>query len=109
MVTTARKGYTSDVSDEEWAFCAPYLTLMKEGSPQRCHSLMAANEQDRAQVGELAAALQAVTGQNVQVAFVDQCYTGEQSAQAAEQTGLNWKWSNITKPSVVLCCFLAVG
>jgi len=25
----------SDVSDEEWAFCAPYLTLMKEDAPQR--------------------------------------------------------------------------
>ena len=36
-----RKGYASDVSDEEWAFCAPYLTLMKEGAPQREHSLRA--------------------------------------------------------------------
>ena len=27
--------YPSDVSDEEWAFCAPYLTLMKEDAPQR--------------------------------------------------------------------------
>src|SRR5581483_7610442 len=34
-----RKGYPSDVSDEEWAFCAPYLTLMKEDAPQREHSL----------------------------------------------------------------------
>ena len=30
-----RKGYPSDVSDEEWEFCAPYLTLMKEDAPQR--------------------------------------------------------------------------
>jgi transposase len=48
----------------------------------------ATNEQDRAQVGALASALQEATGQNVQVAFVDQGYTGEQPAQAAEQTGL---------------------
>lgn len=34
-----RKGYPSDVSDEEWAFIAPYLTLMKEDAPQRQHSL----------------------------------------------------------------------
>jgi transposase len=199
-MATTRKGYPSDVSDEEWAFCVPYLTLMKEQSPQRRHSLRAvfnalrylmrvggawrmlpndlppwaavqqqtqrwlragcfeamahdlrlllrlgqqregvpsavvldsrtlqstpesggragfdghkkrkgskvhaavdtlghllalkvtaANKQDRAQVGELAAALQEVTGQNVQVAFVDQGYTGEQPAQAAAQTGL---------------------
>ena len=33
--------YPSDVSDEEWAFCAPYLTLMKEDAPQREHDLRA--------------------------------------------------------------------
>jgi hypothetical protein len=27
--------FPSDVSDEEWAFCAPYLTLMQEEAPQR--------------------------------------------------------------------------
>ena len=34
-----RNSYPSDVTDEEWAFCAPYLTLMKESAPQRDHSL----------------------------------------------------------------------
>lgn len=34
-----RTGYPSDVSDEEWAFIAPYLTLMSESAPQRVHSL----------------------------------------------------------------------
>ncbi|HWQ12718.1 MAG TPA: IS5/IS1182 family transposase, partial [Roseiflexaceae bacterium] len=28
-----RTGYPSDVSDDEWAFVAPYLTLMKEDAP----------------------------------------------------------------------------
>jgi transposase len=36
-----RKGYPSDVSDEEWSFCVNYLTLMKEAAPQREHSLRA--------------------------------------------------------------------
>src|SRR6187399_162671 len=36
---SGKTGYPSDVSDEEWAFCAPYLTLMKEEAPQREHSL----------------------------------------------------------------------
>jgi transposase len=36
-----RTNYPSDVSDEQWAFCAPYLTLMKEDSPQRDYSLRA--------------------------------------------------------------------
>ncbi len=34
-----RKPYASDVSDDEWAFVAPYLTLMTEDAPQREHSL----------------------------------------------------------------------
>jgi transposase len=35
----ARKPYPSDVTDEEWAFVAPYLTLMREDAPQREHDL----------------------------------------------------------------------
>lgn len=31
--------YPSDCSDEEWAFAAPYLTLMREDAPQRTHPL----------------------------------------------------------------------
>ena len=38
---SGKSGYPSDVTDEEWAFCAPYLTLMKEDAPQREHSLRA--------------------------------------------------------------------
>ena len=34
-----RKPYPSDVSDDEWAFVAPYLTLMREDAEQREHSL----------------------------------------------------------------------
>src|SRR5215207_8529133 len=37
--TPFRDAYPSDVSDEEWAFVAPYLTLMREDAPQRDHSL----------------------------------------------------------------------
>jgi transposase len=195
-----RKAYPSDVSDEEWAFVAPYLTLMKEDAPQREHSLREvfnglryivrtgvpwrmmpndlppwhtvyqqtqrwlkagvfeemvrdlrmlireiegrmpqpraaildsrtlqstperggragydghkrrkgskvhlavdtlgqllavvvtpANEQDRAQVAALAAQIQEATGESVEVAFVDQGYTGEQPAADAEAHGI---------------------
>lgn len=38
---TQRKSYPTDVSDEEWAFSAPYLTLMVEQAPQRKHELRA--------------------------------------------------------------------
>lgn len=195
-----RKPYPTDVSDEEWAFVAPYLTLMTEEAPQRDHSLRevfnglryvarggitwrmipndlppwytvyqqtqrwlkaevfeamvhdlrillrlaagrneqphaaifdsrtlqsspesgeragydgakrrkgskthmavdtlglllalhvtAADEQDRSQVGQLAQDVQTVTGETVEVAFVDQGYTGERAALAAEQYGI---------------------
>lgn len=195
-----REAYPSDVTDDEWAFVAPYLTLMKEDAPQREHSLREvfnglryivrtgaqwrympndlppwptvyqqtqrwlragvfedlvrdlrmllreiverhpqpsaaildsrtlqstpesgaragydghkkrkgskvhlavdtlgqllavlvtpANEQDRAQVAALAEQIQEVTGESVEVAFVDQGYTGTQPAEAAEQHGI---------------------
>lgn len=47
-----------------------------------------ANEQDRAQVGELAKQIQEVTGDSVEIAFVDQGYTGEKAAAAAEEHGI---------------------
>lgn len=195
MDTASRTPYDSDVSDEEWAFLAPYLTLMREDAPQRVHPLRdlfnglryiartglqwrfmphdlppwpavyqqtrrwlaadvfaasiadlrvlirlgegraeqptavildsrtlqstpesggraggdgakrkqgskvhlavdtlgdllaihvtPANEQDRAQVAELAAAVQAATGETVTLAYVDQGYTGDTPRQAA--------------------------
>lgn len=199
-MATKRQPYPSDVSDQEWEFCAPYLTLMKEEAPQRAHDLRkvfnalrwlvragcswrmmphefapwwvvqqqtqrwlragcfeamahdlrailrmvqdrppeptavildsrtvqstpesggragfdghkkrkgskvhaavdtlghllalkvtAANEQDRAQVAELAQAVQEATGENVQIAYVDQGYTGEQPAADAAKRGM---------------------
>lgn len=215
------RGYPTDVSDEEWEFCAPYLTLMREDAPQREHALRdifnalrwmvragcpwrlmptnlppwkavheqtqrwiragafeamahdlrvllrelleeragqptaviidsrtvqstpesgaragydghkrrkgskvhiavdtlgcllalkvtAANEQERAQVAQLAQELQSVTGQNVKVAFVDQGYTGARSRPPPRRKGSAWKSSNSRKPSVALCsCHVA--
>ena len=34
-----RQPYPTDVGDEEWAFVAPYLTLMREDAPQRRYPL----------------------------------------------------------------------
>ncbi len=48
----------------------------------------AADEQDRAQVATLADAVQEITGENVELAYVDQGYTGENAATAAEQHGM---------------------
>ena len=196
----ARQCYPSDVSDAEWAFCAPYLTLMRADAPQRKHEwralydglrwfvragcpwrllpqdlppwttvqqqtrrwvragcfeamahdlravlrlaagrhaapsaaildsrtlqstpasggragfdgakqrkgskvhvavdtlghllalkVTAANDQDRAPVGDLAQAVQEATGDNVELAYVDQGYTGAKPAAAAQAHGL---------------------
>jgi len=48
----------------------------------------AANEQDRVQVAQLAEQVQDVTGDTVEVAFVDQGYTGEQAAEDATEHGI---------------------
>ncbi len=47
-----------------------------------------ADAQDRAQVARLAAAVQAATGDSVEVAFVDQGYTGDQPAAEAAAQGI---------------------
>jgi len=47
-----------------------------------------ADEQDRAQVEQLAQAVQDITGQTVELAYVDQGYTGEEPKRAAEAHGI---------------------
>jgi transposase len=205
-----RTSYSSDVSDAEWEFLAPYLTLMREDAPQRTHALResfnalryvvktgcqwrllphdfpdwwvvyqqarrwiragvleqithdlrvilrlvlernpqpsatifdgrtlqstpesgaragfdghkmkkgskvhiavdtlgnllalkvtAANEQERAQVADLAAKVQEVTGKNVEMAFVDQGYTGEAPATQAQEHGIRLEVVKHTEP-----------
>jgi hypothetical protein len=46
-----------------------------------------ADEQDRAQVADLAAQVQAATGEKVELAYVDQGYTGAEPATAAQAHG----------------------
>lgn len=48
----------------------------------------AANEQERAQVAELAAKIQDVTGGHVEIAYVDQGYTGASAAEQAKGAGI---------------------
>ena len=48
----------------------------------------AANEQERAQVAGLTAKIQEVTGGTVEIAFVDQGYTGETAADEAKANGI---------------------
>ena len=48
----------------------------------------AADEQDRAQVAELAERAQTETGETIEIAYVDQGYTGENAADAAEEHGI---------------------
>ncbi|MGF6673793.1 transposase [Paraburkholderia sp. WSM4174] len=50
-----------------------------------------ANEQERAQVADLARQVQQATGETVKVAFADQGYTGEAPAQAARAQGIDFQ------------------
>ena len=52
-------------------------------------TVTAANEQERAQVAELTAKIQEVTGNTVEIAYVDQGYTGEVAADDAKVNGIN--------------------
>jgi transposase len=52
-------------------------------------TVTSANEQERAQVSELAKNVQEVTRETVQIAFGDQGDTGEDAAQQAEQEGIS--------------------
>ncbi|GBQ24088.1 transposase [Gluconacetobacter sacchari DSM 12717] len=47
-----------------------------------------ANVDDRAEVGRLSAAIQDATGESVELAYVDQGYTGARPAEAAKQEGI---------------------
>ncbi len=47
-----------------------------------------ANQDDRKEVGRLADAIQEATGQSVELAYVDQGYTGDRAAAAAAEHGI---------------------
>ncbi len=47
-----------------------------------------ADHDDRAEVGRLAEAIQVATDQSVELAYVDQGYTGERSTTAAKDQGI---------------------
>ena len=53
-----------------------------------CLSVRAANEQDRARVAQLAAKVQEVTGESVELAYVNQGDSGEQPGADAAAHGL---------------------
>ena len=69
-----------------------------------------ANEPERAQVGELAKQVQVATQKSVELACVDQGYTGEQRAAAAAEQGIKTgSRQNWPKPNVGSCCCLDAG
>jgi transposase len=57
-----------------------------------------ANAQERAQVGELAQAVQEVTGQDVEVALVDEGSTGETATEAAQEHGIRLEVVRMSEP-----------
>jgi transposase len=51
-------------------------------------SVTPADEQDRAQVGGLASQVQLITGDHVELAYVDEGYTGQATGEAAAEHGI---------------------
>ena len=87
-------------TDEEWAFVAPYLALVREDAPQRTHDL---------RVERIAGAVQEVTGDSVDLAYVDHGYTGEQPAQEAAEHGITLRLSSTRRPGAASCFCLEGG
>lgn len=56
-----------------------------------------ATRDDRAEVGRLAEAVQEATGESVELAYVDQGYTGEKPAAAAQAHGIELKVVKLTE------------
>ncbi len=63
---------------------------------------------DHAQVEELSVKLQEVTKQKLQLAYVDQGYTGESAAEAAPQHGIKLEVVKLSEDSAALCSCHAV-
>lgn len=63
-----------------------------------------ANEQERAQVAELARQIQQVKGHTVNVAFADRGYTGEEPAQAALDEGIELQVIKLEEAKKASCC-----
>jgi transposase len=63
----------------------------------------AASEQDRAQIDRLAEEVQQITGHNVELAYVDQGYTGQTAADAATQHGIQLQVVKHTEANVASC------
>ena len=64
-----------------------HLAVDTLGHPLAVHA-SAADEQDRAHVAPLLEKVQDVTGGNVELAYADQGYTGEDAAKAADAEGI---------------------
>jgi len=60
-------------------------------------------------VSELARQVRQITEENVELAHVDQGYTGETAEEAAAEHGSNWKSSSIPTPNAASCCCRAGG
>jgi transposase len=58
-----------------------------------------ANEDDRKELEKLSEEIQKATGENVELAYVDQGYTGEKASESAAEHGTSdSKWSSMRRP-----------
>ena len=72
-------------------------------------SVTPADQGDRSQVEALAQDMQQVTGGTVEMAYVDQGYTGPNAEETAQSHGIRLEWSNTPWRNAASCCCRAVG
>ena len=64
-----------------------------------------ANEDDREEVEKLSEEIQEATGESVELAYVEQGYTGERASGFAAEQASGWRrWSSTRRPSAASCC-----
>jgi hypothetical protein len=85
-----------------------HLTVNTLGHLLALHVTPASTD-DRAEAGRLAQAVQASTGQSVDLAYVDQDYTGPEAAHAAKAPGIVPEAVSCQTPSVASCCCRGAG
>ncbi len=69
----------------------------------------AANEQDRAEVGALAEQVQQVSGETVELVYLDQNYAGEQPAQDAAAQAIQLYVVKLPEAKKSLFCYRVGG
>jgi hypothetical protein len=101
----SRRQWHSDLIDSSKVVCEPLLHAAVNALGYLLPlSVSPSSEDERAQVQPLTPQVQAVTGEHVEIAYVDQGYTGPDAATSAAQHGIALVLTKTPQPSAALSC-----